>query len=70
MKIGFILKDIGLNEVDKWCLGNCSLKIDSKGKCSIVKIDGMQSRRIDGADSLVILQEIFNRYKTDLVNYL
>lgn len=67
------LKDrliIGLNEVDKWCLGNCSLKIDSKGKCSIVKIDGMQSRRIDGADSLVILQEIYNRYKTDLVNYL
>lgn len=67
------LKDrliIGLNEVDKWCLGNCSLKIDSKGKCSIVKIDGMQSRRIDGADSLVILQEIFNRYKTDLLNYI
>lgn len=67
------LKDrliVGLNEMDKWCLGNSALKVNGYGKSLIVKIDGMQSKRIDGAVTLVILQETFNRYKSELLDYL
>lgn len=67
------LKDkliIGLNEMDKWCFGNAALKVDGRGKSLVVKIDNMQSRKIDGAVCSVILQETYNRYKVDLNAYL
>ena len=61
---------IGLNEMDKWCLGNAALKVDGRGKSLVVKIDNMKERKIDGAVTLVILQETYNRYKIDLNDYL
>lgn len=67
------LKDrllVGLNEVDKWCFGNAALKVDNRGKSLVVKMDNMKSRKIDGAVCAVILQETYNRYKTDLNDYL
>ena len=67
------LKDrliIGLNPVDKWCFGNAALKVDGRGKSLVVKIDNMKSKKIDGAVCSVILQETYNRHKTDLNNYL
>lgn len=67
------LKDrifIGLNPVDKWCLGNCALKVDNYGKSLVVKIDGQKARKIDGGVNLVILQETHNRCKTELNDYL
>ena len=67
------LKDrliIGLNDMDKWCLGNAALKVDNKGKSLVVKIDNMKAKRIDGAVCSVILQETYNRYKLDLNAYL
>ena len=67
------LKDrliVGLNDVDKWCFGNAALKVDNRGKSLVVKIDNMKSRKIDGAVCSVILQETFNRYKTDWNDYL
>lgn len=67
------LKDrliIGLNDVDKWCLGNAALKIDGRGKSLITKIDGQASKRIDGAVTLAILQETFNRYYSEFKDYL
>ena len=67
------LKDrliIGLNEMDKWCFGNAALKVDSRGKSLVIKMDNMKSRKIDGAVCSVILQETHNRYKTDLADYL
>ncbi len=63
------LKDqliIGLNEVDKWCLSNAALKVDSRGKSLVVKIDNQASKRIDGAVALVILYETHGRYGSDL----
>ena len=60
----------GLTEVDKWCLGNAALKINGLGKSLVVKIDNQKAKRIDGAVVLVILQETFNRYKTDWQDYL
>lgn len=67
------LKDrllVGLNEIDKWCFSNAALKVDNRGKSLVVKIDGQKERRIDGAVCSVILQETFNRYKTDWNDYL
>lgn len=56
---------VGLNEVDKWCFGNAALKVNGFGKSLVVKIDGQKERKIDGAVCSVILQETFNRYKSD-----
>ena len=67
------LKDhllVGLNEVDKWSLGNAALKINSQGKSLVVKIDGQKERKIDGAVCTVILQETYNRTKADWNDYL
>ena len=67
------LKDrfiIGLNDIDRWCLGNAALKVDARGKGMLVKSNGQAARRIDGAVTLVILQEMFNRYGTEVKSYL
>lgn len=67
------LKDkliVGLNEVDRWCLGNAALKVNALGKSLIVKIDGQKAKRIDGAVTLVILQETYNRFRSELLDYL
>lgn len=67
------LKDkliVGLNEIDKWCLSNTALKIDTYGKCMLIKIDNMKSKRIDGSACLIVLQETYNRYKIELSDYL
>lgn len=60
----------GLNEVDKWCFSNAALKVNGLGKSLVVKIDNAKERKIDGAVCSVILQETYNRYKTDLNDYL
>lgn len=67
------LKDrliVGLNEIDRWCLGNAALKVDNRGKSLVVKIDNMKERKIDGAVTTIILQETYNRYKADMNAYL
>ena len=48
--------------VDKWCFGNAGLKVDNNG-CLIVKTE--TKKRIDGAVCLVILYEMYRRYRTD-----
>lgn len=57
---------IGLNDIDKWCLSNAALKVDSRGKSLVVKIDNQASKRIDGAVCLCILYETYNRYGSEL----
>lgn len=64
------LKDrliIGLNEIDRWCIGNATLKVNSQGFGILEKIKGQVSRKIDGAVSLAILYETFRRYRTSFV---
>lgn len=55
---------IGLNEIDKWCLGNAALKIDNRGFCILEKTKGQASKKIDGAVSLVMLYETYRRNRT------
>lgn len=61
---------VGLNPVDKWCFSNAALKVSGSFRSLVVKIDGAQARKIDGAVCTVILQETFNRYKTEWNDYL
>lgn len=64
------LKDrliFGLNEIDRWCIGNATLKVNSQGFGILEKIKGQVSRKIDGAVSLAILYETFRRYRTSFV---
>lgn len=58
------------NPLDRWCLGNASMEIDSLGNVMAVKINNQMQRRIDGAVTLIILYEIFRRYRTTLNNKL
>lgn len=58
---------VGNNEIDKWCFGNAALKIDTRGNGLVVKIDGLVSRKIDGAVTTVILYEVFKRYRNEFI---
>lgn len=51
------------NSVDKWCLKNAGIKVDDKGLCWCVKQE--TSKRIDGAVTLIILYEMYRRYRTE-----
>lgn len=51
------------NPVDKWCLGNAGIDVDSIGQCMAVKLESQ--KRIDGAVTLIILYEMYRRYRTE-----
>ena len=54
------------NEIDRWCLGNASMEIDNLGRVLCVKINNQATRRIDGAVTLIILYEMYRRYRSQL----
>lgn len=58
------------NPVDRWCLGNASMEIDNLGRVMCVKINNQASRRIDGAVTLIILYEMYRRYRGQISRYL
>lgn len=62
------LINFGENPIDKWCLGNCCCKVDDIGNIQPVKIPGQHSKRIDGAVTLIMLYEIFRRYRSDFMS--
>lgn len=49
--------------VDKWCLGNAGIEVDDLGQCMAIKME--TQKRIDGAVCLIILYEMFRRYRTE-----
>lgn len=57
------------NEIDRWCLGNASMEIDNLGRVLCVKINNQAQRRIDGAVTLIILYEMYRRYRGQLTQY-
>lgn len=57
------------NEIDRWCLGNASMEIDNLGRVLCVKINNQAQRRIDGAVTLIILYEMYRRYRSQLKQY-
>lgn len=56
------------NKMDKWCLQNCCCKVDDIGNIQPVKVPGQHSKRIDGAVTLIILYELFRRYRSDFIS--
>ena len=53
------------NDIDAWCLGNAAIDVDNLGNCQAVKIPGQPNKRIDGAVTLIILYEMYRRYRSD-----
>lgn len=51
------------NPVDMWCLKNAGIDVDNLGQCMAIKME--PQKRIDGAVTLVILYEMYRRYRTD-----
>lgn len=57
------------NPVDKWCLSNAAIEMDSRGNIQVVKIKNQAARRIDGAVTLVDVYEMYRRYRADVFNW-
>lgn len=55
----------GLNEMDKWCLSNVALEMDSREMIMAGKMK--PEKRIDGAVALIICYAIFSRYMSDYI---
>lgn len=53
------------NAMDRWCFKNAAIKVDDRGQCLCVKQEGQPSKRIDGAVTLIILYEMYRRYRTE-----
>ena len=58
------------NAIDAWCLGNAAIDVDNLGNCQAVKIPGQPNKRIDGAVTLIILYEMYRRYRSDFVKMI
>lgn len=58
------------NDMDKWCLGNCSMQMDNTGQVRPIKINEQQSKRIDGALTFIIIYETFRRYRSDFISQI
>ena len=51
------------NPVDKFCLKNAGIFVDKYGQCMCVKKES--AKRIDGAVTLIILYEMYRRYRSE-----
>ena len=57
--------DYNSNPVDRWNLGNCCCEVDNYGDIQPRKAKGQASKRIDGAVTLIMLEEVYRRYRSD-----
>ena len=55
----------GNNEMDKWNLANCCCQVDNYGNIQPVKATGQRAKRIDGAVTLIMLEEMYRRYRDE-----
>ena len=58
------------NAIDAWCLSNAAMEIDDVGNVQAVKIAGQPGKRIDGAVTLIIVYEMYRRYRSELIKLL
>ena len=56
------------NAVDRWCFKNSGIKVDDYGRCLCIKME--MRKRIDGSVTLIILYEMFRRYRTDFMTMI
>ena len=60
----------GLNPVDKWCLANTCCTMDNLGNIQPTKIPGQNNKRIDGGVTLIMLEEVYRRYRSDYLKVI
>lgn len=53
------------NPVDKWNLGNCCCEVDNYGNIQPRKTKGQPGMKIDGAVTLIMIEEVYSRYRAD-----
>ena len=58
------------NKMDKWCLGNTCCEVDNVGNIQPRKAQGQNSKRIDGGVTLIMLEEIYRRYRSDFIKLI
>lgn len=58
------------NKIDKWCLSNCCCEVDNVGNIQPVKPKGQKTRRIDGAVTLIMLNETLRRFRSDYLTLI
>ena len=58
------------NPIDRWCLENTAVQVYNTGHIMPVKIKGQAAKRIDGALSLIMAEEMLRRYRTEFNNTL
>ena len=58
------------NEMDKWNFKNCCCAVDNRGDIQPVKVPGQPGMKIDGAVTLIIVYEVFRRYRSDFKNLI
>lgn len=58
------------NPIDQWCFGNAAMSMDGLGQVMAVKVNNQPSKRIDGTVCLIILYEIYRRYKSEFSQHL
>lgn len=58
------------NEIDKWCLQNCCCEVDNVGNIQPVKVQRQQAKRIDGAVTLIMVFEMYRRYRSDYMTLI
>lgn len=64
------LINYGNNAIDKWNLQNCCCQVDNVGNIQPVKNKTQPSKRIDGAVTLIMLYEMYRRYRSDYVTLI
>lgn len=60
----------GLNPVDKWCLSNTCCTMDNVGNIQPTKVPGQNNKRIDGGVTLIMLEEVYRRYRSDFLKII
>ena len=60
----------GGNDVDRWCLQNCCCEVDNVGNIQPVKAKGQKTKRIDGAVTLIMLEETYRRHRSDYLTVI
>ena len=55
----------GENVIDKWCLQNTCCEVDNVGNIQPKKIPGQPSKRIDGALTMIMVEEVYRRHRSE-----
>ena len=60
----------GENPVDRWNLSNCCCEVDNYGNIQPRKVPGQTSKRIDGAVTLIMVEETYRRHRSDYMKII